>query len=113
MFSNVLIFGTGGLALTDLQVSHFFFDNAAVGAVSGATANGSASARKLGWTLGAGFEWMVNKNWSVKAEYLHVNFGSVSVNSTITHAAPINLGKSQAISTSAIYTPISRVRHQL
>ena len=39
--------------------------------------NGSDTTR-LGWTAGAGVEWALNQNWSVKTEYLYVDLGSVS-----------------------------------
>jgi opacity protein-like surface antigen len=29
-----------------------------------------------GWTVGAGVEWLLNPNWSVKIEYLHYDFSS-------------------------------------
>ena len=29
---------------------------------------------------GAGFEYKLNRNWSVRAEYLHFDFGSTSAN---------------------------------
>jgi outer membrane immunogenic protein len=29
----------------------------------------------LGWTVGGGIEYAINKNWSVKAEYLYVDLG--------------------------------------
>ena len=29
-----------------------------------------------GWTVGGGLEWAVWDNWSFKAEYLHVDFGT-------------------------------------
>ncbi len=35
-----------------------------------------------GWTVGAGFEYMFVKNWSVKGEYLYVNLGSHSLTQT-------------------------------
>jgi outer membrane immunogenic protein len=31
-----------------------------------------------GWTVGAGVEWMFAPAWSVKAEYLYVDLGSIS-----------------------------------
>ena len=36
----------------------------------------SESDFQLGWTAGAGLEYAVNKHWSVRAEYLHVDLGS-------------------------------------
>ncbi len=29
-----------------------------------------------GWTLGAGIEYMLGTNWTVKVEYLHFDFGN-------------------------------------
>ena len=36
---------------------------------------GTASDTKVGWTAGAGVEYAVSRNWSVKAEYLYVDLG--------------------------------------
>jgi outer membrane immunogenic protein len=38
----------------------------------------SNNVTKAGWTNGGGVEWMCAPQWSVKAEYLYVDFGSVS-----------------------------------
>jgi outer membrane immunogenic protein len=35
---------------------------------------------RAGWTVGAGGEWMFAPNWSVKAEYLFVDLGTVGYN---------------------------------
>jgi outer membrane immunogenic protein len=32
-----------------------------------------------GWTLGGGIEAMICPNWSIKAEYLHVDLGKHAV----------------------------------
>lgn len=37
---------------------------------------GSDSQTHFGWTAGAGVEYAVTQNWSVKAEYLYTDFGS-------------------------------------
>ncbi len=29
-----------------------------------------------GWTLGAGIEYMLGTNWTIKVEYLHFDFGN-------------------------------------
>ncbi|QYM72466.1 porin family protein [Pseudochrobactrum sp. Wa41.01b-1] len=36
----------------------------------------------VGWTVGAGLEYAVTDNWTIKTEYLHKNFGKNNVNLT-------------------------------
>lgn len=40
--------------------------------------SGSVSDTKIGWTIGGGVEWAFESNWSVKAEYLYFDLGSIS-----------------------------------
>ena len=46
-------------------------------------------------------EWALNRNWSVKAEYLFVKFGSINASGTVTGTA---IGYGSAISTSTDLT---------
>jgi outer membrane immunogenic protein len=73
----VLIYGTGGLAMTNLQYQTFFSDTFA-------TAKESAVVKstQTGWAAGAGAELKVGHHWSVKGEYLYGDFGSVHATST-------------------------------
>jgi outer membrane immunogenic protein len=64
---------TGGLAVTELKYNNTFTET-----FSGLFENGSVSKTKAGWTVGGGVEHAVLNAWSVKAEYLYVDFGSVS-----------------------------------
>lgn len=57
-FSNVLLYGTLGLAY---------------GGVRGTTAGLDESKVHAGWTAGIGAELAINKTWSAKAEYLYVD----------------------------------------
>jgi outer membrane immunogenic protein len=41
--------------------------------------SGSAAQTKTGWTLGGGAEWALNRSWSVKAEYLYYDLGTINV----------------------------------
>jgi outer membrane immunogenic protein len=68
-----LFYATGGLALTKLNASSLFIDS------FGDTAATSWSQARLGWTVGAGVEHALKNGWSVKAEYLYVDFGNVGV----------------------------------
>jgi outer membrane immunogenic protein len=64
-FDQVLLYGTGGLAVADTKIS------ATNGVVSL-----SDSKTQAGWTVGAGVEWMFMPRWSIKAEYLYRSFSS-------------------------------------
>ena len=66
---------TGGLAVANVEVA-----TTAVGGPGRIV--GSDTTTKLGWTAGAGAEWMVAPRWSVKFEYLHVDLGTAELRST-------------------------------
>jgi outer membrane immunogenic protein len=86
--SNVLLYATGGLALTDLKVTSSFKDNLAPGAfVPGASMSASDTEVKAGWTIGGGVEWALGGNWTVRGEYLYLDFGSASASGVITNAS--------------------------
>ena len=89
---TLLVYGTGGLAYAGVHASTSITQTnndaantiAAYGAPGQywenptATSTGSVSDTRLGWTVGAGIEWMVWRNWSFKAEYLYYDLGSVT-----------------------------------
>jgi outer membrane immunogenic protein len=75
--NNWLFFATGGAAFTDLRGNFTFSDTFATAAESA-----SISSSKVGYTVGGGIEAGLWGNWSIKAEYLYVNFGTVSTTST-------------------------------
>jgi outer membrane immunogenic protein len=69
----VLIYGTGGLALTNVDYSSLFTDTFA-----SAHEGVDKSSTQAGWAAGAGAEFKVGHHLSVKGEYLHTDFGSQS-----------------------------------
>jgi outer membrane immunogenic protein len=75
-----LLYATGGLAYGETKlVSAFACATCATpAAISSLTDNW-----QVGWTAGAGVEWRFAPQWSVKAEYLYVDLGSIS--NTITY----------------------------
>jgi outer membrane immunogenic protein len=76
---DLLLYATGGLALTDFTFSSSYSDNANNGIVFGGTGFGERSEVKAGWVVGGGGEWLLDGRWSVKAEYLYLDFGSMGV----------------------------------
>jgi outer membrane immunogenic protein len=61
------IFGTGGAAITR--------ESYAVCSPGTATGCAGSAANVAGWIAGVGFEYAFLGGWSVKAEYLHADFG--------------------------------------
>lgn len=76
---NLLLYATGGLALTDFSFSSSYSDNANNGIVFGGTGFGKNSDVKAGGVVGGGGEWLLDSRWSIKAEYLYLDFGSMNV----------------------------------
>jgi outer membrane immunogenic protein len=96
---SLMAYATGGLAVTRLEVRNSFSDN--VG--TGASGNATGDATKAGYVVGGGLEWAITNNWSVKAEYLYLNFGKATATGTITNNVP-GIAYAQGISTSSDLT---------
>jgi len=85
--NNWLFYVTGGLAVTNLKTSFNFVDNFGT---PNTTASGSGSDTKAGWTLGGGVEYGWTPRWTVRLEYLYVQFDDVTMtsNNLVNHAGP-------------------------
>ena len=76
-----LIYATAGLAYGQVSLSGYSALNfpglpICTGTYCG---TGSLSETQLGWTAGAGVEYALNRAWSLKAEYLYYDLGTVSL----------------------------------
>ena len=69
---NTLIFGTGGLALSEID----WTDTLTSG---GVTATASSQGVRTGWVAGGGFETFVAANLIFRTDYLYEDFGSFNV----------------------------------
>ncbi len=49
---------------------------AAYGDIKAAQSNGASATTNLGWTAGGGVEYSIDRNWSAKVEYLHLDLGT-------------------------------------
>ena len=91
----LLLYGTGGLTYGDAysQVSNLATYNASLPvdptSYSRAYVGSSYQSQILtGWNAGGGFEWMLDKNWSIKAEGIYWNLGNINSQSTLYSSAP-------------------------
>jgi outer membrane immunogenic protein len=80
---TLLLYGTGGLAYggvtlnTATQISNTYWNNSSY-SFPGGFGGVNFSNTQVGWTAGAGLEWMFWPNWSAKVEYLYYDLGSVT-----------------------------------
>lgn len=67
-FDRHLVYVTGGAAWLSYKLS------ATAGGVTAST-----DTSKVGWTVGAGWEWMFAPQWSAKVEYLYLDTGTTTI----------------------------------
>jgi outer membrane immunogenic protein len=79
---SFLLYATGGLAFGQVRSATAVSFTSTPDVYAG-----SADTTRAGWTVGAGGEWMFAPNWSVKAEYLFVDLGTVGYNNACITAA--------------------------
>jgi outer membrane immunogenic protein len=82
-YDRFLIYATGGLAYGEVK------SNASVSGVQAAALgwSGSKSDVKFGWTVGAGAEYALTNNWTLKGEYLYYDLGKSNVTTAANAAA--------------------------
>jgi outer membrane immunogenic protein len=82
--NNILFYGTGGWAWGQSSTTSSLSCVSAAGLCPGTSATftgGSASASTTatnGWAAGAGVEWAFNRNWTLRVEYLHLQFNGIA-----------------------------------
>lgn len=75
-FGRWLPYVTGGAAYGDIKAQQF---------------NGTSTATRLGWTAGAGLEYSIDRNWSAKVEYLHLDLGTAGFFSAANGATTLSV----------------------
>ena len=77
-FDKSFVYVTAGPAFTNIkQTSHVEFDSSCGGPSPACNADSATSKTKVGFAFGGGIEYKLNQNWSLKGEYLHIDFGSM------------------------------------
>jgi outer membrane immunogenic protein len=89
---SLLAYGTGGLSYGGVYAQTNFISSsnnievaptALFGQINNAqmlSGKGQATNSLVGWTAGAGMEWMLLRNWSLKTEALYYDLGSMNLN---------------------------------
>jgi outer membrane immunogenic protein len=88
---NWLLYGTGGLAFGEAGYKFNFSQPGAAGVPAPTNFSLSNNTTKLGYAVGGGVETKLDRNWSVKFEYLFVDLGTVSINTTDIDGFPFNV----------------------
>jgi outer membrane immunogenic protein len=79
---NVLLYGTAGVAFGEQNYFATYTEN------GGGRWTADFRETQVGWTAGAGLEWMATSNWILRAEYLYVSLPGASVATTSPAFAP-------------------------
>jgi outer membrane immunogenic protein len=81
IWGNWLFYGTGGAAWGRVNTTLTLSCLAGPGcgrSVTPVFTTSTTSTTKVGWVAGLGAEWMLAGNWSVRAEWLHIDLGSIN-----------------------------------
>jgi len=80
--NRLMIYGTGGVAYGGGSTNFSVFD-----ASTGAFWSGNPSSSRVGWVAGAGVEYALTNNWTIRGEYLYADLGSSNFTSVGNAAA--------------------------
>lgn len=80
-----MIYATGGIAWADIDYRSAYSSGTfcATGGVGGCLVSGAFNDTATGWTIGAGWEQMINNNWRFRVEYAFYNFDGLNTAVTI------------------------------
>jgi len=78
-FDRALVYVTGGLAYGKVRNAYFNYDCTVGPGCTDIDVAFSQNKWRAGWTVGAGLEYAINHNWTVKAEGLYYDLGKKTV----------------------------------
>jgi outer membrane immunogenic protein len=106
---RMMFYGTGGAAFANIKSSLALscLDDGCGDDTNRLAASVSSSAHRTGWVVGAGVEWMVGHDWILRAEYQHVDLGSVSATPLSPDCGGCTLSSSQNLRLDIVRTGLS------
>lgn len=75
---RLLVYGTGGLAYGKVKTS-YNYNHEYIDFDISSHPSFSTSKTKAGWTVGAGAEYAITGNWTLKSEYLYTDLGTAKM----------------------------------
>jgi opacity protein-like surface antigen len=108
---GLLVYGTAGIAATTLTVANAYADDYVFtdyGGLSGGNEKATTSAFRTALALGAGVEWAMSGGWKMRAEYMHTDFGALTVTGSVSYG-DLWIDRNPAVSTASLRTDIVRV----
>jgi outer membrane immunogenic protein len=87
-----LVYGKAGIAWAHLDQTDSTIVNVPVIPFSTTLFAGTGGTDRVGWTVGTGVEWAIWNNWSVKAEYDYIDFGTKTTSAPSTFLPAIGGG---------------------
>jgi outer membrane immunogenic protein len=80
-YGATLFYATGGVAWEEVATNSLVSANTGLDTF-GDSATANSSRTRTGYAVGAGAEWMIAPNWTVRAEYLYYGFSGKNVDAT-------------------------------
>ncbi|WP_282611092.1 outer membrane protein [Pelagibius sp. Alg239-R121] len=78
---RLMVYGTGGTAFGGIEISSDFVNTGPTASFYPYQYPASKDIVEIGWTAGAGLEYALSKNWSVKLDALYVDLGEADISS--------------------------------
>jgi len=80
-FGATLVTISAGPAWANIhQSGHAEFDSGCGGPNPNCDSDANSTTTRTGWAVGAGLEHRINAHWSMTADYVHMDFGSMTAN---------------------------------
>jgi outer membrane immunogenic protein len=118
--NNTLIYAKGGAAFLNADLkAKYTGGNCTTGVQVGtcrglpavpSTFNYDTSDTLWGWTVGGGVEYALSPSWSLKAEFLHFDFGTMSYTHNGTYDIPSTPWKSTLTGSTQVSTTVDTVK---
>ncbi len=74
-----LFYATGGVAFEGVNDKYLLSTDASTSAIYGTSTASSANRSTVGWVVGAGYEYRLTPNWTLRGEYLHYGFSQGNI----------------------------------